>query len=218
MEGPQPQSDSPRRTPETLVTVCIVFLAASAAAIAVCVSGAFSSESYRAFAEIENTYRCLMGGELFFVIFLWPLFCGRAKAVSVASLAILLVISVPLVIVAASVSNVPVFMIARTQMLLLAVAAACISACKVIGSRGDSAGRCYYLAASLLAGGLPLFQFILLDLTGQGLRWLSCASPFWAMELAQEPPSDVPRLYWPVALLFFAAVAAALSAAARRRA
>ena len=212
-EKPEPA----RFTPEVVVKMGIVFLAVNAAAIAVCVAGAFSSEGYRAFTEIENTYRCLMAGELFFVLFLWPLYCRRPGAASVPALGVLLVVSVPLVLVAAYVSNVPGFMVARTQLLLLAAAGACMAACRLIGRAGGTAWRWYYPVAAALAGGLPMVQFIMQDVAGGGAGWLSCASPFWAMELALRPPDSVPRFYWPATLLFFAILAAALTAIHSRR-
>jgi len=191
------------------VVVCVVFLAINAAVVALCVSGALSSRSYRSFAEIENTYRCLMAGELFFIIFLWPLVGAQRGAISVPALAALLVVSAPLVIAAAWVANVPVYAILLTHLLLLSVAAACVSTCRLIIRKGGRHWRHYYLGAAALAGGVPLAQFLLLDLTGAGLRWLSCVAPFWAMELAQQTGPDASRLLWTLSVVFFAAVAAA---------
>ena len=201
------QQQSPPRTPRGVVTVCVAFVAVNAAAVAVCVAGALSVGDYRAFTEIENTYRCLMAAELFFVIFLWPLLGARHGAVTVPVLAALMAVSIPLVIIAAQVSNVPVYAVVLTHLLLLAVAAACVSACKLTGRKGERHWRYYYLGAAAIAGGLPLLQFLLLDLLGGGLRWLSCISPFWAMELAQQ--AGAPRALWAVAALVFAAIAVA---------
>ncbi|HUW35090.1 MAG TPA: hypothetical protein VM223_26060 [Planctomycetota bacterium] len=215
--SPAPHSPPSGLSPEALVKVCIVFLAVCAAAVAACLTGAFSSEGYRAFPEIENTYRLLMAAELFFLLFLWPLYCGTPGAVSAPALGTLLVVSVPLVLIAARVSNVPAYMVARTHLLLLTVAAASAAACKLILRVGPRSRRWYYPLAAGLAGGLPLVQFVLLDISGgAGARWLSCASPFWAMELALLPPGEVPRAYWPGALLVFAGVAAVLRITAER--
>ena len=217
MQHPQEQPEPARFTPEVVVKMGIVFLAVNAVAIAVCVAGAFSSESYSAFTEIENTYRCLMAAELFFVLFLWPLYCRKPGAASVPAVGALLVISAPLVLVAAYVSNVPAFMVARSQLVLLAVASAVMAAWRLIGREGGTAWRWYYPAVATVAGGLPLVQFVIQDVAGGGADWLSCASPFWAMELALRSPDTVPRLYWPATLLFFAAIAAVLSAVRARR-
>jgi len=215
--NPAPHAAQSGLTPEALVKVCIVFLAVCAAAVAACLTGVFSSEGYRAFPEIENTYRLLMAAELFFLVFLWPLYCGTPGAVSAPALGTLLVVSVPLVLIAARVSNVPVYMVARTHLLLLAIAAASAAGCKLMLRIGPRARRWYYPIAAGLAGGLPMVQFVLLDMTGGGARWMSCASPFWAMELAILPPGEVPRAYWPGALLVFAAMAAVLRLTAEAR-
>jgi len=207
---PAPPTAPHGLTPEVLVRVCILFLAVCAAAVAACLTGIFSSQEYRAFPEIENTYRLLMAAEVFFLVFLWPLYCGTPGAVSAPALGTLLAVSVPLVLIAARVSNVPLYMVARTHLLLLAIAAASAAGCKLILRIGPHARRWYYPIAAGLAGGLPMVQFIMLDMTGGGARWLSCASPLWAMELALLPPGDVPRAYWPGALLLFAAMAAVL--------
>jgi len=204
--GSQAGGLHPRRN---LVTVCIAFLAVNAAAVAVCVAGALSVEGYRSFAEIENTYRCLMAGELFFIIFLWPLLGARYGAVSVPALALLIVISIPLVLVASWAANAPAYILLLTHLLLLSVSAAVVSVCRLIGRKGVSYWRYYYLAAAAMSGGVPLVHFLLLDLTGKGLRWLSCVAPFWAMELARQTGPDASRLLWTISVLFFAAVAAA---------
>ena len=207
MDAADPQHDAPRASGNA-ATVYAVFLAVCAAAVVACVWGVASVKSYRSFLEIENTYRFLMAAELFFIMFLWPLVGARRGAVSVPILAMLVVISVPLVLIAAWVSNVPAYTIVLTHLLLLAVAAACVGVCKMIGRRGESYWRHYYLWAAALAGGLPLVQFLMLDLTGKGLRWLSCISPFWAMELAQQPGLEGSRLFWALPVLIFAAIAA----------
>lgn len=207
MDATNPQHDAPRVS-GNVATVCAVFLAVCAAAVAGCVWGVASAKSYRSFLEIENTYRFLMATELFFIMFLWPLVGARSGAVSVPVLAILVVISVPLVLIAAWVSNVQAYTIVLTHLLLLAVAAACVGACKMVARRGECYWRHYYLWAAALAGGLPLVQFLMLDLTGKGLRGLSCISPFWAMELTQQPGLESSRLLWALSVLIFAAIAA----------
>ena len=208
MDATAPQHKAPGVS-GNVVTVCAVFLAVCASAVAACVGGVASSEGYSSFVEIENTYRLLMAAELFFVMFLWPLSGAKRGAMSVPVLSALLVTSAPLVLIAAWVSNVPGYTIVLTHLLLLAVAAACVGTCKLIARRGERYWRHYYLWAAVLAGGLPLMQFLMLDLAGKGLRWLSCIAPFWAMELAQQPGQDGSRLLWALAVLIFAGIAAA---------
>ena len=208
METTGPQNKA-RRTPGGVVIVCVAFLMVNAVVVAVCVWGGLSVEGYRSLAEIENTYRFVMAGELFFIMFLWPFLGARRGAVSVPVLAALIVISVPLVLVAAWVADVPVYTVLLTHLLLLSVSAAVVSVCRLVGRKGVSYWRYYYLAAVAIAGGVPLVQFLLLDLTGKGLRWLSCIAPFWAMELAQQTSPDASRLLWTVSVLFFAAIATA---------
>jgi hypothetical protein len=203
MKAPIHNESASPGAPGDIVTAAIVFLAVNALAITVCAAGALSTSDYRAFPQMENIYRCLMGSELFFVMFVWPLL----GAVSVPALAVLVVISVPLVVIAAWASNVPAYTVVLTQLLLLSVAAACISASKLIARMGPTLWRHYYLAAAALAGGVPLVQFLMLDLTGRGLRWLSCVSPFWAMELVQQTEAEVSRLYWAATVFFFAVLA-----------
>jgi len=217
MPAQPPKPASEVFQPQQMAAAGIAFLAVCAAAVAACVAGVFSSENYRAFTEIENTYRGLIAAELFFVIFVWPLFSRRAGATGAPALAMLLVLSVPLVLIAVSVSNVSAAQVLRTQSLLFAVGAAAVAACKLMRRAGEQPGRFYYLAAAALAGALPLAQFVLLDVAGRGLQWLSCFSPFWAMELAMRSEPEVPRAYWPLSLCFFAAVTIGLEAAARRR-
>jgi len=199
-----------RRRLRGIAAVCTAFLMVAGAAVAVCVSDAFSTRHYRPFPQIGNTYRCLMAAELFFVIFLWPMAGARRGAVNVPALAGLVVVSAPLVAVAAYVSNVQAYSIALTHLLLLAVAAASISGCSLAGRAGGRAWRWYYFAAVFLSGGIPLLHFLTINLTGVRLPWVSCISPFWAMELVQQTAAASAKLYWAITVLIFTTSAAVM--------
>jgi len=210
------RDDQQRRVPRSAVSAAIAFLVVDAVAVAACLSGLFTSSSYRPFVEIENTYRCLMAAELFFVAFLWPLW-GRSGAVSVPVLGLLLAVSVPLVVISAYVADVTGAVLVRTHLLLIAVSAAAVAATRLIGRTRPEHIQYYYAIAAVLCGGLPLLQFLLLDLTGKGAPWLSFFSPFWAMELAQRDTADAARTYWAPTVLVFAGLAALMGALAKRR-
>lgn len=212
----QEQRQDKSKTQEQLVVISIIFVGVNAVAIALCVAGALSTERYRSFPDLTDTYRCLMASELAFVMFLWPLLGGKRSTLNVPVLAVLAMISAPLVVIAATVSNTGADAVLRSHLLLFSIAAAVIASWQLLQARAAGA-RWYFLAAAALSGGLPLLQFLTLDLAGARLRWLAVVSPFWAMELAQQSLNDVPRSYWAVSVLVPAGVAAVMTALKNRR-
>jgi len=211
------QTQDKSRSPEQLVLISIIFLGVNAVAIALCVAGALSTERYRSFPDLADTYRCLMASELAFVLFLWPVLGGKRSMLNVPVLAVLAVISAPLVLIAASVANTGADAVLRSHLLLFSIAAAVIATWQLLRASRAAAARWYFLVVAALSGGLPLLQFLTLDLAGAQLRWLAVISPFWAMELAQRSLNDVPRSYWAVSVLVPAGVAAVMTALKNRR-
>jgi len=202
--------DEIRRRLRGIVSVCTLFLAVSGLTVAACVSDVFSSPDYRSLLSISQTYRCLMAAEVFFVVFLWPAAGAGRGALSVPVLAALVVISAPLVAVAAYVSNTPAYTIALTHLLLLAIATASVSGAALAERTPSRPWRWYYLAAVFTAGAIPLAHFLMLNLTGVQLPWLGCISPFWAMELTLQSAATASKLYWAVSVLIFTGSAAVM--------
>lgn len=132
------------------------------------------------FVRPDTLFLCLLEVQLAFLIFVWPLFvpriagpAGRRRALRLLGEgAFLLVLSLPLVLIAANVSNVAAGEIAGSLALLAAFAAfpACLLA------KTERAGPWYVLAAMGVSAILPFLRF----LGGPAWSWASGLSPFWA--------------------------------------
>ena len=182
----------------------ILFLIATAVPLALSLLNVFSPDGYVSFVRPPNAFRCLVGAQLFFFLLIWPLFVfGRGGAArQFASAALLGILSLPLILVAAAVTDVPVGAVARTQALL-----GCVVLCVIaFGRVGRGLERWYYLGAMLLSGTIPLAWYLVYDVVNVKLSWLAHVSPFWAMDEAAVPGGA-----WPLPMMILmACVAAAL--------
>jgi len=185
-----------------LTWTAIVFLLITATTVAVCLTDAFSQPDYASFAQPANSFRCLVGAELFFLLFIWPLFVfgkqdpGRHFVQTL----FLGVLSLPLLAATVAVADASAWQVVRTHALL-----GCVVLAVVAFARVDLA-RWYYLGATALAGGVPLAAYFIYDVLDAKIPWLSALSPFWAMDRAAV--LDGP---WPLPMMILlSAVAAAV--------
>jgi len=132
---------------------------------------------------ISHAYRLLVGGELFFMLVVVPLWVrgdGAGRRAGLLELVLLLAIAAPAVVVASWVSDCDGATVAASQAYLLA------AACFVAGYvRADRAGRWrawYWVAAGTLGAGAPFLAFVTGDLMRTRLGWLYAFSPFWVAD------------------------------------
>jgi hypothetical protein len=168
------------------------------------------------FIRPETLFLCLLEVELAFMLFAWPWFMPslvrpdapprRASLGLLREVGLLVVASVPLMLMAANVSNVPSdeVLLALALVWVLGAFSACLFP---VGREGGGAvGVWYVLGAFGLSAFLPFVAFVAHSLGVSDLRWCARVSPFWAAGRGE--------MAWPVAI--FGVLAAALWAVPRR--
>jgi len=143
------------------------------------VLGVFSTARLHSVVEIEHAYTALLFGQIFFLVFLGPLFERRPADVPGAGairLVGLWLLSAPLVFLALRTSTVAPGNLIRSQLLVLLVGAAAGAAVRLPRSQ-----VWYYPAAFLLAVVLPFVQYLMIDVAEASLGGAAASvSPFWA--------------------------------------
>ena len=154
------------------------------------------------FVRPDTLFGCLLEVQIAFLLFVWPLFVpsiARGPRIPVEGV-LLLISSLPLLLIAANVSNIAPGAFAAA-LLLLGALAAFPAAVLVLGERRRwKLGPWLLLGLFAAAALFPFLRFV----AGPDWSWLSKASPFWA---AGEGDYAWPALVY--GLLSAAALAAA---------
>lgn len=136
------------------------------------------------FARAATAHLCVLETQIFFALFVWPLFPGRRSAALDG--AAVVVLGLPLVLVGANLSDASPAAVAAGQTLVSAVLAftAVLSAA---GARlGRPVGPWIVASGVVLAAGVPLLALLVRrfggTVPGEGpdLSYLAAVSPFWA--------------------------------------
>jgi hypothetical protein len=161
----------------------VLWLAVCAVSLCVAQLELLSVERLRSPVNIESSFAALVVGEVFFLVFFWPLFERRFPARPFAGqlagglvrLLALLVLAIPFVLLARRVAEVPLRQALMSQGLLVLVGAAVWGAVRMPGAR-----RCYYPLAFLLTAVVPLAAYVLREEGGVPMGWAAAISPVWA--------------------------------------
>jgi hypothetical protein len=168
------------------------------------------------FVRPDNLFLCFTQAQIFFALFVWPLFIPsiaargeiRPLALHAGGVALL---GFPLGLVCANVSDAGTMTLARGQLLAASVTALVASIYALGLRRGRRVGPWYVLGAFAVSAGLPWLAFLLYEFgpaDRPGLPWMAALSPFWAGSRVDANVSLAPAAVW-------AAVSAILLVAAR---
>ncbi len=125
--------------------------------------------------------------QVFFALFVWPLFipsiAARGEAVPLlAHVGALALLGLPLVLVCANVSDAGAVALVGSQVLAAALAALVAGIYSLGMRRGWRIGPWYVLGASVVSGGPPLALFVAGGFGSAGdagPAWAAALSPFW---------------------------------------
>jgi hypothetical protein len=165
-----------------------------------------------AFATPENFFSCVVVLEIFFVLLVWPLFVpsilreGVAPPVLLAYVALLVLFALPLVMIAANVASVEAGSLARSQLLVAALAALGAG----MAARLPSALPWYLLAVFWISAAHPFWAFLGDQLGAKAPAVSVYVSPFWGAVVERSAPA------WVQAVLYGAAGLALLVLAPRK--
>lgn len=167
------------------------------------------------FVRPENLFLCFTEAQIFFALFVWPLFIPPVAAGGgILPLALhaggIVLLGFPLALVCANVSDAGLPTLLRGQALAASVTALVASLYALGLRRGARVGPWYVLGAFVVSGGLPWLAFLLGEFgpAGRpGLPWLAALSPFWAGSRVDGNASLAQAAVWAAAsaALFFAA-------------
>ena len=179
----------------------ITFLLVITATAAVCLLSVLSGPDYTSFARPENLFRCIVGAELFFFVFLWPQFVFRRTGPGhlAVEAALLGALSLPVLLTSVVVADPGLGAVLKTHALL-----ACAAWAVIAFARAGGLERWYYLGATALCVALAIAAYLVYDVLDVSLPWLAAFSPFWAMDKAARPDG-----VWPLVAMVVLASAAA---------
>ncbi len=160
----------------------MVWLAVCSAAVCVALLGVLSVERLRSPVEVEASYVALVVGQVFFLVFLWPLFerrhvegrfCGVAAAC--ARLVGMLLLSAPLVLVTLRTAEADFADVTGSQLVVLFIGMSGGALIRLPGAR-----RWYYPGAYFVSAAVPLAAYLLYEEGGHSPCWAAAVCPFWA--------------------------------------
>ncbi len=183
----------------------VLWLAVCAAALSLALLGLLSVPHERSPVEIENSCTALVAGQVFFILFLWPLFERRAQggpvtvqlAWAVVRLVALLTLSAPFILIALQTSAAGAGAVIRSQCLFVVLGVAVAAAVRL-----PRAGSWYYPAMFVLSGVVPFAAYLLRETARVSTGWAGAVSPFWASGVVSAGGQ------WGGPLIIFAALAA----------
>jgi hypothetical protein len=180
MTNAKSERNDERRTPAGLwLGAAAAWLVTCAAALSVAVLGLLSVERLRSPVEIGAAPVALVVGQVFFLIVLWPLFERRAAqrdlAGALARLASLLLLSAPLVVLAARLAEVDAWALVRSQVLVLMLGVTAAGAVRL-----PRFVTWYYPTVFLLSAVVPFAAYLLYQEGRVATGWAEPVSPLWA--------------------------------------
>ena len=143
------------------------------------------------FVRPETLFLCFLECQVFFVVFIWPLFLpalvreGAAAANLLMQVGVLLIFSFPLALLCSNVSDRSAGTLMAGQALIAALAVLVAGVYTLAGKRRWKVGPWYLLAAFALGAGLPFLGFLSHEVArsesgpGPDLSFLAAVSPFW---------------------------------------
>jgi len=146
-----------------------------------------------AFASPDNFFACIVELEIFFALLVWPLFVPAllreccAGPMLLAYIGVLLVFALPLLLIAANVANVDAGSVARSQVLVAALAALGAG----VAARFRAALPWYLLGVFWLSAAHPFWAFLQHQMGGKAPSVSVYLSPFWGAVAGPSAPAWV---------------------------
>jgi len=145
------------------------------------------------FATPGGFFLCIVELEVFFALLVWPLFVpalrkdGARGAFLLATIAVLLLLALPLVLIAANISSVDAGALVRSQALVAGLAALGGG----VAARKPASMPWYLLAVFWLSTAPPFWMYLSRELGARAPSVSVYASPFWSAAAAAGAPAWV---------------------------
>lgn len=165
------------REPSGAIGALIAWLIISGAVVCAAFTGALSSARHKSILEIQTSYRALVMAQVFFVIFLWPLFERKNDGLlgSVVRLLGLMLAAIPLVIITRLTQDLAWANVALSQLLIFIFGVSVAAAVRLPSSRAW-----FYPATFLVVAGAPFVAYLLFEQGRMSTAWAAVITPFWA--------------------------------------
>ena len=137
------------------------------------------------FVRADSLFTCFLQSQIFFVVFLWPLFLpvlirgSESGTGLLVQVVVLMVFALPLSLLCANISDVSWGRLISGHALVVALAVFVGGLFILAGARGWRTGPWYYLGAFILSAGLPYLGFLSHQVIEVDLSYFAAISPFW---------------------------------------